>query len=619
MAEAQKQQKEKGTLLQLVLFIALSTIAAGVQWVIAYFGEDLLLKVNSDLAKVILIDTAFQQTIAAFIGFLVSNIVAKLLSYFLNRKTTFGARKYLAFSLTMFIILSVILIVVETLIAIPLTNLFYGNVHYAADGVTHTVGNAFGQFLEDKTGDGWGWCKIIAIVTYSLIDLIIVFIMNKLVIMNDHIFDSKEEKAKYKAEKAAAKEAKKNGKKAPVEEEPVEEVAKEENEVEEVAEEPVAAPVEEVKEEKIEEPAEEEVEEEKVEEPAEEEVEEEKVEEPVQEEAKAEEPVKEEVVVEETKEEEPVAAPVEEEKVEEPVKEEAPAKKAAAKKAPAKKAKEEPKAEESTKEEVKAEEPKKAPAKKTAKKTNAGKVEFDLRVDGYHFEVSAMNGQLMFESQGFASLDTAKTGFETFKAALEDESTPATVYEDKRGLWRFVINKRYVGEGYKTRAQAEAAIDSVKRDALFGKVEDFVEDPEEKKAFNDAKKKLNKGAGVDWNTALKAPAKTFGKFEINGHEGRGYFFTLYANNGQILYCSRYYASQDSCEDAITTFKKACYLDNFFIDKDKFGNWRFVLKGTGAGIVYVGESYSTKDAAISSSESVKKFAMTAKIVVVEDED
>ena len=224
----------------------------------------------------------------------------------------------------------------------------------------------------------------------------------------------------------------------------------------------------------------------------------------------------------------------------------------------------------------------------------------------------------MYESQGFASLDTAKSGFDTFKAALEDADTPATVYQDKRGLWRFVINKRYVGEGYKTRAQAEAAIDSVKRDALLGTVAEFVEDPEEKKAYAAAKKNFNKGTDVKWDEVLKAPAKTFGKFEITGHEGRGYFFTLYANNGQILYCSRYYASEDSCEDAITTFKKACYLNNFFIDKDKFGNWRFVLKGAGAGICYYGESYSTKDAAESSSASVKKFAMTAKIVVVEED-
>ena len=223
----------------------------------------------------------------------------------------------------------------------------------------------------------------------------------------------------------------------------------------------------------------------------------------------------------------------------------------------------------------------------------------------------------MYESQGFASLDTAQSGFETFKKALE--TATATVYQDKRKLWRFVINKRYVGEGYKTRAQAEAAIESVKRDALLGTVCDYVEDPEEKAAFAAAKKNFNKGTGVDWDEVLKAPAKTFGKFEINGRADRGYYFSLFANNGQLLFCSRYYASEDSCVDAITTFKKACHLNNFFIDKDKFGNWRFVLKGAGAGVCYYGESYSTKDAAQSSSESVKKFAMTAKIVVAEDED
>ena len=603
MAE-KKENKQKSTFVQFLLFIVMSLAAFAVQFEIVQFGPAglKLCGVDDTLKMDFWIFKGY--TLAAFISFLVANTLAKIISYILNRKKTFNAVNNLVFSMTVYVIMCVTLIIVETLIGEPLANA-YANLFESNPAIAE-------------------WAPTMSMITYSIADFLIVFLMEKFVIMNDNLF-----KKKNKANAEDEAEAEEVADEA--EAEKAEEV-KEEAVVDEVKdEEPVAAPVEEVKEEeKVEEPAEEKVEEEKVEEPVQEEA---KAEEPakeevVVEEAKAEEPTKEEVVVEEAKAEEPAAIPVVEEKVEEPVKEEAPAKKAPAKKS-AKKAKEETKAEEPAKEEVKAEEPakeeakaeepKKAPAKKTTKKANAGKVEFDLRVDGYHFEVSAMNGQLMFESQGFASLETAKTGFETFKAALEDESTPATVYEDKRGLWRFVINKRYVGEGYKTRAQAEAAIDSVKRDALFGKIEDYVEDPEEKKAFNEAKKKLNKGAGVDWDTALKAPAKTFGKFEINGHEGRGYFFTLYANNGQILYCSRYYASQDSCEDAITTFKKACYLDNFFIDKDKFGNWRFVLKGTGAGIVYVGESYSTKDAAISSSESVKKFAMTAKIVVVEDED
>ena len=425
--------------------------------------------------------------------------------------------------------------------------------------------------------------------------------MEKFVIMNDNLFKKKGAETEASEEPEAA-----------TEEETVdapEDAAQDEAPVEEAkAEEPVA---EEAKEEKVEEEKEPEVEAAPIPE----------VEEPKEEE-KVEEPAKEAVPVEEAKTEEPVAEEAKEEAPVEEAKEEKPAKKAAAKKAPAKKA---PAKEEAPAEEAKAEEPAKeekpapkAAAKKPAAKAkNAGKVEFDLRVDGYHFDVSAMNGQLMYESQGFASLDTAQSGFETFKKALETGT--ATVYQDKRKLWRFVINKRYVGEGYKTRAQAEAAIESVKRDALLGTVCECEEDPEEKAAFAAAKKNFNKGTGVNWDEVLKAPAKTFGKFEINGREDRGFYFSLFANNGQLLFCSRYYASEDSCEDAITTFKKACYLNNFFVDKDKFGNWRFVLKGAGAGVCYYGESYSTKDAAQSSSESVKKFAMSAKIVVVADED
>jgi len=587
------EKKQKNGFVQFLLFIVMSLVAFAAQIVIVTWGDDLFNLIPAINGQEIDAWIFGVQPLAVFIAFLIGNIVAKVLSYILNRKKTFGAVNNLVFSMTVYAIMCVVLIIVETLIGSPFGKWLAETL---PDGFWNILGTSQAQELANPD-----WSSTLAMIIYSTADFLIVFLMEKFVIMNDNLFkNNKKNKYVDQANAEAAEEAEA--------EEAQEEVVEDEAVAEEAKEEPVAAPVEEVEEDvKAEEAKEDEAP-----------VEEEPAAIPVVEEAPAEEPAKEEVKEE---------APAEE------VKEEAPAKKAPAKKG-AKKAKEEapaeepakeevkeePKAEEPAKEEAPAEEPKKAAAKKApAKKANAGKVEFDLRVDGYHFEVSAMNGQLMFESQGFASLDTAKTGFETFKSALEDESTPATVYEDKRGLWRFIINKRYVGEGYKTRAQAEAAIDSVKRDALFGKVADFVEDPEEKKAFNDAKKKFNKGTDVDWDKALKAPAKTFGKFEINGHEGRGYFFTLYANNGQILYCSRYYASQDSCEDAITTFKKACYLDNFFIDKDKFGNWRFVLKGTGAGIVYVGESYSTKDAAISSSESVKKFAMTAKIVVVEDED
>ncbi len=622
MAEAKKQ---KNGFVQFLLFIVMSLLAFAAQTVIVTFGDDLFRMIPSIGTNEINAWIFGQQQLAVFIAFLIGNVVAKVLSYILNRKKTFGAVNNLVFSMTVYTIMCVVLIIVETLIGAPLGQWLAKTL---PDGFWSILGTT--QAKELATPD---WSSTIAMILYSTADFLIVFLMEKFVIMNDNLFKKKGAEA---AEEVKAEEEE-------VKDEPIDEPVDEPAEPAEVVSTPVEEEAEEV-------PTEEEAEEAPVEEDN---SAEEAAKKEAEEKAAAEEAAKKEAEEKAAAEEAAKKEAEEKAKAEEAAKKEAEEKaaaeeaakkeaeeKAAAEEAAKKEAEEKAKAEEAAKAEAEAkaakeaeekaaaeevkEEPKVAPSKAAAAKAAApkkakaaGKVEFDLRVDGYHFSVLATNGQLMFESQGFASLDTAQKGLETFKKALENAT--ATVYQDKRGKWRFVINKRYVGEGYKTRPQAEAAIESVKRDALLGTVADFEEDPEERAAFNDAKKKFNKGTDVDWDKALKAPAKTFGKFEITGREDRGYFFTLYANNGQLLYCSRYYASEDSCEDAITTFKKACYLDNFFIDKDKFNNWRFVLKGTGAGIVYVGESYSTKDAAISSSESVKKFAMSAKIVVAEDEE
>lgn len=527
------EQKQKSTLMQLVLFILMSLVAFAAQMLIGTFGDKLLALCGVDNETKSIQLGIESYTMAGVIAYAIANIVAKVVSYILNRKKTFGAVNNLVFSMTVYVIMCVVLIVVETIIAGPLADLFY-------------------KGLKDK-GVAYELCKTLSMITYSMVDFAIVFLMEKFVIMNDNLFkNSKKETVEGNAEEAA----------------PVEDT---------VNDEPVvSAPV---VDEKVEEaPVAEEVKEEAP-------VEQKKTEEVV-EETKAEVPV-----VEEAKEE---AAPAEEEKAEE---------------APAA---EEEKAEAKVVEEAKEEA---APAKKTAAKAakTFGSVEFDLHVDGYHFCIYANNGQLMFESQGFANSDSAVSGFDTFKKTVLDPKVFATVYEDKKGTWRFIIAKRYVGECYKTRKQAEDAIESVKRYTAEGKIVSYEADPEKEAAYADAKKNFNKGTGVDWEKALAIPAKTSGKFTITGHEGRGFFFALYANNGQLLYGSRYFATEDTCESAIDTFKKAAYLNNFFIDKDKFGNFRFVLKGANAGNVYLGETYKTKDLAQSSAESVRKFAASAKIV------
>ena len=487
-----EEKKQKSTFLQFILFIIMSLVAFVVQIVIIQFGPKLLELCGVDATKKFTAWIFGNYTMAAFISFLVGNVAAKAISYILNRKKTFGAVNNLVFSMTVYVIMCVALIIAETLIGEPLANAY------------KKLFASIPALVE--------WAPTLSMITYSIADFLIVFLMEKFVIMNDNLF----KKSKDEAEVVDSVE-------------------------------PVVDSTEEAKEEVEEAPAAEET--------------------PV-EETPAEEEVKEEASVEE--------APVAEE--------------------PAKEVKEEPKA-------------KKATAKAS------GKIDFDLGLDGYHFYILANNNQIMFESQGFASLDTLQNGLETFKKALD--TGIASVYQDKNNNYRFIINKRYVGEGYKTRAQAEAAIESVKKFTANGKVLEYVEDPEKKAAYEAAKKGMKKAPkDFDWDKALAVPAKTSGKFTITELEDRGFFFSLAANNGQILYTSRFYSSADSAADAIITFKKAAYLGNFFIDNDKFGNFRYILKGGNGSIVYYGESYSSKDSAISSSESVKKFAASAKIIPFE---
>ena len=181
-AIVEEPEKKKGTLLQLVLFIALSIIACVVQMLIINY---LPMAIKNDT----MVDAwIFSQPLNSLIGFLVGNVVAKLLSYFLNRKATFGARKHFAFSMTVYVIMCVVLIIVETLIGEPLKQQYI-----ALLGDSMAKVSFFASDIE-------GWCNILSIITYSCADLIIVFIMNKLVIMNDHIFDRFEKKKAVAAE-----------------------------------------------------------------------------------------------------------------------------------------------------------------------------------------------------------------------------------------------------------------------------------------------------------------------------------------------------------------------------------------------------------------------------------
>lgn len=504
-ATAEKPKKEKGTMLQLVLFIALSIIACVVQMLIINYLP-MAIKDDREIQAWI-----FTQPLNSLIGFLVGNVVAKLLSYFLNRKATFGARKHFAFSMTVYVILCVVLIIVETLIGEPLKQAYLG---VLGDPIRN-CGIAF--FAEDPEG----WCNILSIITYSCADLIIVFIMNKLVIMNDHIFDrwEKKEEAAAADETAVAVDDT-AAVEAPVtvaEEAPAEETAAEEAQSEEAVEEVAeaveeATPVEEVVTEEplAETPQEEQaiaeaeaaeeqtpsdeapaaIEEAPVEEvaPAEEAAAEEPVAEEAQEAVAEEAPVEEAAPAEEAVAEAAPEAVAEEEVAAAAPVEEKPAKKAPAKKPAAKKAadkkpaakksdakkpaakKAAPKKEEPKKEEAKEASPSNVTVLFEAPDTDSPKGKFvvikdDLNPDRpYKFQLKANNGQVLYESESFKIKPRAKQ-IEVFRNTINNGTS--TIDSEKNGTFRYKLFKADgslygVGEGYKTRASAESALESVK-------------------------------------------------------------------------------------------------------------------------------------------------------------
>ena len=514
-ATAEKPAKKPHGFVQFVWFIVMSLIAFALQMIIAQLGDNLLALCGIDNAMQVIdgkkvpvnpfitigIDSL---TLAGFIAYLVANIVAKVISYILNRKKTFAAVNNLAFSFTVYVIMCVALIVAETFIAAPIQNFWIG------------------------IGVPESWAGMVTVITYSIPDFLIVFLMEKFVIMNNKLFAKKEEvaaadetavavdetaavEAPVVADEAVAEEAPA----AAAEEAPVEQAAEEtaveeaqsEEAVEEVAEAvEEATPVEEVVTEEplAETPQEEQaiaeaeaaeeqtpsdeapaaieeapVEEVAAEEPVAEEAQEAVAEEaPVEEAAPAEEAVAEAAPEAVAEEEVAAAAPVEEKPAKKAPAKKPAAKKAADKKPAAKKSdakkpaakKAAPKKEEPKKEEAKEAAPSNVTVLFEAPDTDSPKGKFvvikdDLNPDRpYKFQLKANNGQVLYESESFKIKPRAKQ-IEVFRNTINNGTS--TIDSEKNGTFRYKLFKADgslygVGEGYKTRASAESALESVK-------------------------------------------------------------------------------------------------------------------------------------------------------------
>ena len=240
-----------------------------------------------------------------------------------------------------------------------------------------------------------------------------------------------------------------------------------------------------------------------------------------------------------------------------------------------------------------------------------GKYEFELEVDGFHFYLIANNGQILFDSPSFTTLIGALKGIETFKKTVAEGSFD--VRADKYNRYRFILARKYYGENYDSKDQCQKCVESVKNFANNARIIRYTPTKEALTAFEAAKITKRTPDDIDWKAVEKNEENTpkMGKFEICKEDGQ-YAFYLLANNGQILYSSRLYASEAACRKGVESFKRAAYVGNFFVDRDKFGNFRYILKNIGSAPSFIGESYDNKPQCEKIIESVKKFIVSASI-------
>ncbi len=254
------------------------------------------------------------------------------------------------------------------------------------------------------------------------------------------------------------------------------------------------------------------------------------------------------------------------------------------------------------------------PVKEEEKKVAVGKFEICNSVGGYRYMLLANNGQLLYESRDYKSADGCKEAVGKFVNAVEKGEFK--VRADKFGLYKFNLksptssNVIYVGESYTTKKACLSVVESVKRFASVSPVvditeADYVADAEIFDIPEDIRKAVESGTGAvgRWEIALSEPE----------NEKSPYVYLLFANNGQLLYESREYKTEDSCRSGIDTFVKTLNEGVFIIDKDKFGRFKFILRSRRAGsqVEYVGQNYQDRPSCINSAISVFKFGLLTK--------
>ena len=104
------------------------------------------------------------------------------------------------------------------------------------------------------------------------------------------------------------------------------------------------------------------------------------------------------------------------------------------------------------------------------------------------------------------------------------------------------------------------------------------------------------------------------KFEISINVANQYYWKLKAPNGEIILMSEFYQNKQGCENGIQSVKENAKLEHHFdikVSKDK--KRYFTLKAQNGEIIGTSETYNNLSGVINGIESVIKWSQTNIIV------
>ena len=244
-----------------------------------------------------------------------------------------------------------------------------------------------------------------------------------------------------------------------------------------------------------------------------------------------------------------------------------------------------------------------APDKKEEAKVQ-GKYEIFPEAGGFKYRLKANNGEILIVSNDYSTKKGAMAGIETLKRNLNEGVK--SIQTDKNGYSQFRIftpnDGRLIatGEVYKTADSANSALNSALKFGLTDKVVELDELPE---------KEIR-----EWKVDIKIEDKQGGKIEyyVDENANSKWRARLLANNGQTLFVTDgAYSSKATAANAISSIKKLIAANEFHVLRDKQGRFQFQLASSTGAVLVRGETYDSKERAISSATSVASFINNAK--------